>query len=189
MKFIETELPGCYEILPLVSEDPRGSFVKTFHEESFARQGLSAHFSEDFFTVSNRNVLRGLHFHLPPRAHAKLVYCIQGSVLDAAFDLRKGSPAYGRHVTLELSAAKRNMLYLPVGLAHGFYVMSAEAVVVYKVTGSHSPAHDGGIRWDSAGIEWPGSDPILSDRDAKFPPLSEFKTPFVFEGKKARVRA
>ena len=125
-------------------------------------------------------MLRGLHFQTPPHGHAKLVLCLFGAVFDAVVDLRQGSPADGQFFTLELSAAKRNMLYVPKGLAHGFYVPSGEALMLYKTSTVHAPAHDAGIRWDSAGIPWPGSKPLVSARDAAFAPLAEFKSPFAF---------
>src|SRR5581483_7390979 len=142
--------------------------------------GLRTDFAEEYYTVSHVRVLRGLHFQVPPHDHAKLVYCAAGRVLDVALDLRVGSPAFGRHVRAELSAADGNALYLPPGLAHGFYVLEAPALMVYNQTSVYAREHDAGVRWDSAGIPWPDADPILSDRDRSFPALADFRTPFVF---------
>jgi dTDP-4-dehydrorhamnose 3,5-epimerase len=110
----------------------------------------------------------------------KIAFCVYGSIFDVALDLRRGSPAYGRHVVLKLSAEDANMVYLGPGIAHGFYVLSREAVVCYRVSTPYSPAHDQGVRWDSAGINWPAATPIVSQRDQDLPAFADFETPFVF---------
>lgn len=181
MQFISTSLPGCYEIQPRVLSDARGFFVKPFHREIFAERGLATDFAEVYYSMSHRGVLRGLHFQLPPHDHAKLVYCVAGQVLDVAVDLRVGSPTFGQFARFELSAEQANVLYLPAGLAHGFYTLSEQALMVYQVTTVYAPAHDAGIRWDSVGIPWPDSVPVLSDRDQRFPALAAFVSPFVFD--------
>jgi len=173
-----TAIPGCFELRPAISRDSRGTFVKTFHSDWFARNGLRADWREQYYSVSRRGVLRGLHFQLPPHDHAKLVYCTCGEVVDAAVDLRVGSPSYGHHVRIVLSVAEGNAVYLPSGLAHGFYTSSESATVVYNVTSVYAPAHDAGIRWNSAGIAWPTREPIVSDRDLGFPGMGEFASPF-----------
>lgn len=175
-----TKIPGCFEILPAILKDERGFFVKTFHRDVFAEHGLTTQFAEEYYTGSHRGVLRGLHFQVPPMDHVKLVTCVAGTVLDAVVDLRIGSPWYGKHAVFELSSDKANMIYLPAGLAHGFYVLSASAVLMYKVTSVYSPAHDSGILWNSAGIPWPGTDPLISKRDGGFVRLDDFKSPFLF---------
>jgi dTDP-4-dehydrorhamnose 3,5-epimerase len=162
-------------------KDTRGSFVKVFLESRFQEQGLATDFREDYFSFSNAGVLRGLHFQLPPKDHAKLVYCLQGKVLDVALDLRKGSPTFGQHQIFELSGDKANMLYLPKGLAHGFYAVDGPAVLVYKVTSEYDSKCDTGILWNSAGINWPTLSPVMSDRDRSFVTLAEFNSPFTFE--------
>jgi len=161
--------------------DERGVFVKTYHENIFAEHGLTTRFAEEFYTTSYQGVLRGLHFQNPPMELIKMVYCVSGRVFDAVVDLRMGSPAYGKYVTLELSAEKANMLYLPAGLAHGFFVLSENAILMYRVTAVHSPVHDSGILWNSAGIPWPDDHPVLSRRDRELISLSDFKTPFTFK--------
>lgn len=180
MRIQQTGIPGCAEMFPGVLKDERGHFVKTFHRDVFIEKGLTTQFAEEYYTYSYQGVLRGLHFQVPPMDHVKLVYCITGKVLDAVVDLRIGSPAYGQFVTFELSAEKANMIYLPAGVAHGFYVVSASAVLLYKVTTVYSPAHDSGILWNSAGIPWPDANPIISKRDSGFTRLEDFKSPFVF---------
>lgn len=181
MRVIETEISGCYEIQGNVFRDERGRFVKTFHKDLFVKNGLEGNFEEEYYTVSLKRVLRGMHFQIPPHEHAKLVYCILGSVLDAVVDLRMDSPTYAEHATFKLSADQANMIYIPVGMAHGFYVLSEEAIVVYNVTSMHSPDHDTGILWSSAGICWPDKNPIVTTRDSQFVALSNFQSPFHFK--------
>lgn len=182
MQIIATDIPGCLEIRPPVFADERGKFVKTFQRELFAAHGLAVDFAEEYYSYSHHGVLRGLHFQLPPYQHAKLVYCLSGEVIDVVVDLRVGSPVFGRHVTLTLSGEKANILYIPPGLAHGFYVSGDHALMQYKVTTAYAPEHDTGILWSSAGITWPDPNPLVSRRDAGFVTLERFESPFVFEG-------
>jgi len=174
----QTGIAGCCEIYPRIFQDERGLFVKTFHQDFFAVHGLATCYAEEYYSFSRRGVLRGLHFQRPPREHAKLVYCVAGEVLDAVVDLRVGSPTYSRYETVVLSAQKANMLYIPPGLAHGFYVTSESATMMYKVTTVYSPEHDSGILWDSVGIPWPDPCPVISDRDRGLLPFSAFASPF-----------
>ncbi|MES1180399.1 MAG: dTDP-4-dehydrorhamnose 3,5-epimerase [Verrucomicrobiota bacterium] len=178
MKLIPTELPGLRLIRPKFFQDARGSFVKTFHRDIFHELGLDFEPREEFFSTSAKNVLRGMHFQLPPAAHAKLVYCIAGNVLDVVLDLRKNSPMFGRSYGRELSAVNREMFFIPVGFAHGFLALEDNTTMVYQTSTVHSPAHDAGVRWDSFDFDWPVKNPILSDRDQKFPTLREFNSPF-----------
>jgi len=113
----ETDIPGCFELFPRKMDDMRGCFVKTYHHSAFEAHGLETDWCEDYYSVSHKRVLRGLHFQLPPHDHAKLVYCTVGSVLDAVLDMRIGSPAYGCHSLREVSAEKANMIYIPKGVA------------------------------------------------------------------------
>ncbi|MBK8637468.1 MAG: dTDP-4-dehydrorhamnose 3,5-epimerase [Chromatiaceae bacterium] len=181
LDIIQTAIPGCYELQPSVFQDSRGIFVKTYHADQFQESGLRTDWAEQYYTNSAPGVLRGLHFQLPPRDHAKLVYCIAGRVLDVAVDLRVGSPSYGRYVKLELSAARGNMMYLAAGLAHGFCTQDEPATLVYNVTSIYQPEGDAGIRWDSVNIPWPLPRPLLSGRDQGFPTLAEFDSPFVYQ--------
>lgn len=175
-----TELPGCFELFGVVRRDARGTFVKTVHAEFFASLGLRTDFQEQYYSTSKRDVLRGLHFQKPPHDHDKLVYCTAGEVLDVVVDLRGGSPMFGGHISLNLSAELGNLVYIPSGLAHGFLTRSDGATLVYNVTSVHSPECDAGIRWDSIGLDWGHRAPIISDRDAGLPTLAEFSTPFTF---------
>jgi dTDP-4-dehydrorhamnose 3,5-epimerase len=176
-----SKIAGCFELQPKVFEDARGRFVKIFHEQAFKEQGLETNFVEEYYSVSYKNVIRGMHFQLPPMDHVKMVYCVQGEVLDAVVDLRIGSPTYGEYALFELSAAKANSIYIPKGMAHGFCVRSEQAIMVYKVSSIYSPAHDAGILWDSLGIAWPMKDAILSARDRGFLALGQFESPFRYE--------
>lgn len=173
-----SKLAGCVELQPRVMDDARGRFVKVFHEEAFAQAGLATAFAEEYYSVSRQGVIRGLHFQLPPMDHVKMVYCVAGEVLDAVLDLRLGSPTYGEVALFSLSAEKANSIYIPKGMAHGFCALSPEAVMVYKVGSVYAPAHDAGILWSSAGIDWPVAQPILSERDTSFPALADFVSPF-----------
>jgi len=178
MELRATYIPGCWQIVPRVFRDARGSFVKTFHRELSAKHGLVTEFAEEFYSWSHRGVLRGLHFQLPPAQLTKVVTCLVGEVLDVIVDLRVGSPTYGRHAMIPLRAEEATLLYIPEGLAHGFLAISDNALMYYQVTSVHSPEHDAGIRWDSAAISWPAVQPIVSVRDAAFPALQEFESPF-----------
>lgn len=181
MKLKTTKIPGCYEIVPQVQKDRRGFFVKTFISELLRENNLETNFMEEYYTYSIKNVVRGLHFQVPPRAVVKMVYCVSGSVLDAVTDLRRGSTAYGTSQVFTLSEENPAIIYIPEGLAHGFRVISENAVLVYKVSGPYSPAHDTGILWSSAGIPWGVDNPILSERDKSFLKLENFKSTFIFK--------
>lgn len=175
---IETELPDLVVLRPRIFQDRRGTFIKTFHEELFRELGMEFQPREEFFSTSAKGVLRGMHFQLPPAAQAKLVYCVAGCVLDVAVDLRRSSPCYGRSYAREIGAGNRELLFLPVGFAHGFLALEDVSTMVYKTSTVHSPAHDAGVRWDSFGFGWPVENPVLSERDQKFPALAEFQSPF-----------
>lgn len=181
MERVESKIPGCYEIRPHIHKDERGVFVKTFHVSAFASMGMCTNYAEEYYSVSNKGVIRGMHFQLPPHDHIKLVYCTDGAVMDVIVDLRKGSPTFGKHASFKLSSEKANMIYIPKGIAHGFCVLSERATMIYKVTSVYAQESDCGIRWDSAGICWPIADPILSVRDQRFSSLEQFESPFFFE--------
>lgn len=172
------KITGVRMLRPEALSDPRGRFVKTIEENIFLQHGIPTKFAEQYYSVSSRNVLRGLHFQIPPHDHYKLVTCIEGDVFDVVVDLRKGS-SYGQHETFELSGARGDSVFVPSGCAHGFYVRSTHAIMLYNVSTLHAPSHDTGIRWDSVGVAWPSAAPVLSERDAAFVPLAEFKSPFV----------
>ena len=180
MRVEQTFILGCYQIFPEVKKDIRGIFVKTFHKELFEKFGLVTKFSEEYYSVSHKGVLRGMHFQTPPHEHFKLVYCLAGKVMDAIVDLRVGSPTYKTFATFEISAEQGNLLYIAPGIAHGFYALTDDAIMQYKVSKVYAPEHDSGIRWNSTGINWPNFAPIISDRDSMFPNLADFQSPFRF---------
>jgi dTDP-4-dehydrorhamnose 3,5-epimerase len=175
-------IPGCYEVQPRAVDDLRGRFVKVFHIEAFAELGLEARFAEDYYSISRKGVIRGMHFQTPPADHVKMVYCVQGEVFDVVLDLRVGSPTYGQVASFQLTAEKANLIYVPRGLAHGFCAVSDVATLIYKVSTLYSPEHDSGVLWSSIGIDWPPGSPVLSGRDQSLRPFSEFKSPFVYDG-------
>jgi len=177
----ELVLKGCYELKSKVLDDFRGKFVKIFHEDEFKMMGLETNFSEEYYSESKKNVIRGMHFQTPPMDHVKLVYCVEGSAIDAVVDLRVNSETYGQFTLFELSASKGNAIYIPKGMAHGFCVLSEKAIMVYKVSTIYSPENDTGIHWNSINIPWPTSSPIVSDRDQGLPPFNQFLSPFSCE--------
>ncbi|WP_291299520.1 dTDP-4-dehydrorhamnose 3,5-epimerase [Desulfosporosinus sp. BICA1-9] len=178
----EGKIKGLFEITPRLLTDERGAFIKTYHEDFFKEKGLEFDLAEQYFSTSKKGVIRGMHFQLPPHDHAKLVYCITGSVLDVLVDLRKGSPTFGQYDRFELTADKHNILYIPVGLAHGFCALT-DATMLYNVSTTYHKEEDTGIRWDSFGLDWKVENPVLSGRDISFQCLHEFKSPFVYEVK------
>jgi dTDP-4-dehydrorhamnose 3,5-epimerase len=180
--FKASKIKGCFEIQPRVIGDIRGKFVKVFHAAEFSKHGLETSYVEDFFSVSNKGVIRGLHFQLPPYDHVKIVYCQQGEAMDVVVDLRLGSPTYGEFEIFKLSGEKANGIYIPAGLAHGFCATSESALMIYKVSSVYSPEYDSGVRWDSMDIPWPIVNPTLSSRDLKFPEFTDFISPFIYEG-------
>lgn len=178
MEIISTELDGVKILRPKVFTDLRGTFVKTFHGPTFESLGLDLTPREEFFSTSSRSVLRGMHFQLPPFTQARLVACLVGRILDVVVDLRKDAPTYGLVWSREISAATREMVFIPTGFAHGFLALEDGSLVSYVASQPHSPAHDSGIAWDSIGFKWPVENPVMSERDQKFPPLREFNSPF-----------
>ena len=175
---IQTALVGCFELQPRAHQDERGVFVKTFQRENFIEFGLESNFVEQYYSVSRKNVLRGLHFQTPPHDHAKLVYCPSGKVFDVVVDIRRGSPTYGDYACFELSADRHNIIYMDKGFAHGFFTLSETAVLIYNVGSSYAPEFDKGIRWNSLSIPWPDESPIASTRDSEFPSFDSFESPF-----------
>jgi dTDP-4-dehydrorhamnose 3,5-epimerase len=180
MDIDKTSIEGCYEIIPAYYKDERGRFVKTLNPPFFKAHQLEYNFKEQYYSISTKGVLRGLHFQSPPKEHTKLVCCVSGVVMDVVVDVRKSSPTYGKYSIFILDSDKSKMVYIPPGLAHGFYVLSERAIILCHMTTVFSPEHDGGICWNSLSIPWPDDNPILSKKDRELPALSDFVSPFSF---------
>ena len=177
MKLIGELLPGCFLLQPINFKDQRGCFVKTYQEEVFLTLGLKLVIREEFYSVSKKNVVRGMHFQLPPHAHHKLVYCTRGVVKDVLLDLRHGV-GYGNVATVEISENNRNVIFIPEGIAHGFLSMTDDAMMIYKTSAAHVPESDCGIKWNSFDFDWGDDDILLSERDKNHPLFIDFKSPF-----------
>ncbi len=175
-------LPGVLLFIPTVHRDERGHFFESYKCSDFSHFGVREQFLQDNQSDSIYATLRGLHFQKPPKAQAKLVRALHGEIFDVAVDIRKGSPSYGRWVGVRLSSENKKMLYLPVGFAHGFCVISERAEVLYKVSEEYSPQHEGGMLWNDPdlAIEWPIPTPVLSKKDTVYPRLKEIDSPFIF---------
>lgn len=174
MKVIKPAVPGLLIIEPDVFKDQRGFFMETWNAKRYAEAGLDVDFVQDNLSYSSYGVLRGLHYQ-QPNAQGKLVYVLQGSVYDVAVDIRAGSPSFGQWYGVELTAENKRQFYMPEGFAHGFCVLSETVLFAYKCTDLYNPAAEGGIAWNDPNlkIDWPVKAPILSDKDAKYPLLSE----------------
>lgn len=174
VKFVKTSLPGVLVIEPDVFEDDRGFFMETFHQRKYAEGGLDRVFVQDNHSHSRRGTLRGLHYQLH-RPQAKLAYVITGEILDVAVDIRRGSPTFGKWVGTVLSAENKRQIFMPEGFAHGFYVQSETADVIYKCTDLYDPGSEYGVFWadPTIGISWPIERPSLSKKDRQNPKLNE----------------
>lgn len=183
-EFKRLEIPDVILIKPKIFEDARGFFMETYQFSSFAAFGIKETFVQDNQSRSKYGVIRGLHYQNPPKAQGKLVRCVYGEIFDVAVDIRKGSPTYGKWVGVRLSAENKLMLYIPPGFAHGFCVLSKEADVLYKCTSEYDPSAEAGIIWNDPdiGILWPITDPIISEKDSKWPRLCMAKNLFVYQG-------
>ncbi|OGT60488.1 MAG: dTDP-4-dehydrorhamnose 3,5-epimerase [Gammaproteobacteria bacterium RIFCSPHIGHO2_12_FULL_63_22] len=174
MKLIETSLPGCVVIEPQVFGDSRGSFFESWNKSRWAGHGLDLDFVQSNVSSSSRGVLRGLHYQWP-QPQGKLISVMEGEVYDVAVDIRRGSPNFGQATSVLLSADNRRLFWIPEGFAHGFVVISERAVFHYLCTAPYLREADAGIRWDDArlAIDWPVSEPLLSDKDARLPYLDD----------------
>jgi dTDP-4-dehydrorhamnose 3,5-epimerase len=172
MKFTPLPLPGLVLVEPAVHGDARGFFMETYREDRFAAAGIPTHFVQDNHSRSRRGTVRGLHYQRDP-GQAKLVRCASGAIWDVAVDIRPDSPTFGRWHGEELTADNHRMLYIPIGFAHGFAVLSDVADVLYKVSSVYNAATEAGIAWDDPGIgvDWRVAEPILSERDRGNPRL------------------
>lgn len=177
-QFEPISLQGAFLIeLPKFFDD-RGSFIKTFQQSVFAAQGIDFELKESYFSISKKDVIRGMHFQLPPHDHSKIVFCPQGRILDVLLDIRKDAPTYGQFFCQELSADNHKALYIPKGFAHGFKSLTDDAMTYYLVSSEHHGPSDAGIHFDSFGMDWQVESPIMSERDKGFSHLNAFASPF-----------
>lgn len=183
-----SEIRGLYEIQPKIFGDARGYFLETYSERDFFAAGLTMKFVQDNQSKSTKGVLRGLHFQTQ-HPQGKLVRALAGRVYDVAVDLRCGSPTFGKYYGVILDAEKHNMFYIPEGFAHGFYVLSDEAIFTYKCTDFYDPKGEGGLMWNdqALGIDWksiaPDIEPLLSEKDGKHPAFNPAGKYFDINGK------
>ena len=186
MEVTATAIPDVKIVTPRRHGDSRGFFTETYNRRSWADHGLDFDFAQDNLSLSATvGTVRGLHFQAPPHAQAKLVSVIHGAALDVAVDIRAGSPTFGRHVAVTLSAEDGRQLLIPVGFAHGFCTLRPDTLFAYKVTGYYAPDHDKGVLWNdpALAIDWPvtAAAAAVSDRDAAQPTLAELPAYFTYE--------
>ena len=160
-------------------KDGRGRFVKTYQTPWLETRGINMMIREEFYSLSAKGVLRGMHFQVPPADHQKIVTCTAGRVLDVLLDLRRGLH-YGRHWSIELDGDRPQSMLIPKGIAHGFLSLTDASCMVYKVDAEHAPQHDRGIAWDSFGFDWPADVQVsqMSERDQRHPAMHDFQSPF-----------
>ena len=184
MEIIKTGIEGLLILEPRIFQDARGYFFESFSQREFEEKVGPVHFVQDNESMSTYGVMRGLHFQRPPYTQSKLVRCVSGAVLDVAVDIRQGSPTYGQHVAVELTAENHRQFFIPKGFAHGFAVLSETAVFQYKCDEFYHPEADAGISIldETLGIDWriPTDKAILSDKDTRHGMLADFQSPFTY---------
>lgn len=169
-------LSDCMELQYDQFQDHRGISIKPFQKMQLQKLGIHDIFEEDLIVWHHKNVLKGMHFQTPPYGQAKLLYCLQGNIMDVVLDLRKDSAFYGQAASINLSAQERNILYVPPGFAHGFLVLAEGTVVVYKLSNQYYPEMEDGILWNSFGMDWGITHPILSEKDKQWSTWSAYCT-------------
>jgi dTDP-4-dehydrorhamnose 3,5-epimerase len=182
-KFKRLDIPEVVLIEARRFYDDRGHFLESYQQRAFDQAGITARFVQDNASHSRHCILRGLHYQLSPAAQGKLIYAARGEIFDVAVDIRRHSPSFGRCVSATLNSERdAQMLYMPPGFAHGFCVLSDEALVLYKTTANYAPEQERGIRWDDPAlhIDWPVPSPIVNERDARLPVLAEAENDFVY---------
>jgi dTDP-4-dehydrorhamnose 3,5-epimerase/CDP-3, 6-dideoxy-D-glycero-D-glycero-4-hexulose-5-epimerase len=178
MKIENTFIKELKVLRPDKIHDARGFFIKTFNEVWFKTNDLVSDFKENYFSVSHKNVIRGMHFQLPPAAHTKLVFLNSGSVIDVVLDLRKNSATFGKHFSINISMDAPAIMYIPVGCAHGFLSLEDNTIVSYLQTSVYDNQFDEGVKWNSFGMNWIINNPIISLRDNAFKDFKNFNSPF-----------
>lgn len=187
MNIIETGIPDLLVLEPSVFGDERGHFFESFRQDTLSDAGVTLDFVQDNQSLSHKGILRGLHYQKEPYAQGKLVRVVQGSVLDVALDIRKGSPTYGKHFTLEISGDNKKMMYVPPGFAHGFVTLEDHTLFLYKCTNYYQKEAEGTIHWDSPSldIDWGDvTNPVLSEKDKTAQDFDLFHSPFTYNPNK-----
>lgn len=184
-EFERMDIPDIILVKPKVFGDDRGFFMETFKRSDFDKYGINLDFVQDNHSKSEGGVVRGLHYQLNPKAQGKLVRVSRGKLIDVVVDIRKGSPFYGKWLSVELSEENKHMLWVPPGFAHGVCILEDDTDLLYKATGEYSLEHDRGILWNDPeiGVDWPIDDPSLSEKDMKQPLLKDAENNFVYEQK------
>lgn len=178
MKIEDTACKGVKRIYCFSSSDPRGGFTKIYNDTDYKAAGIGTEIKETYYSISNKDVIRGLHFQLPPYEHAKIVHVIRGRVTDVLLDLRKSSDTYGNVFHFTLSGEDPGALYIPAGIAHGFRTLEDNTLMLYQVTSVYEKKSDTGILFSSIDYDWGIKDPIVSERDLSFGKLEDFDSPF-----------
>ena len=182
LRLIETKISGLKVLEPRVFEDARGKFIKTYNDAFFKEHGLDIEIKESYYSISHKDVLRGMHFQTPPNDHLKLVYVPYGKIIDVVLDIRNDSPTYGESFEIELSSENSKVLIIPKGLAHGFKSLEDNTNVTYMQTSGYAPECDAGIRFDSFGYDWELTNAKMSERDLGFEGFNSFESPFIYGG-------
>ena len=178
MKVDKSEIEGLYTLKIDVKKDIRGVFLKPYSLNELKEHHLIETVSEVFYSTSDLNVIRGMHFQVPPYAQQKLVGVINGTIIEVVLDIRRGSKTFGKYCSFKLEANEGKFLFIPEGLAHGFLSLFKSTTVLYIVDKRFSSEHEGGIKYDSFGFSWPVESPIISERDRNFVAMDKFITPF-----------
>jgi len=177
MQFNELDIPGVLFIENFINKDDRGVFIKPFTSSIYKNNNLYFEIKEIYFSISKKNVIRGMHFQKPPMDCSKLIFITRGKIIDVLLDLRESSPTYKQYIDLTIDSSN-NAILIPPGIAHGFLSLENETTVIYNQSKPYSNNHDEGILWDSFGYNWDVENPIISDRDKNFNPLTHYNTPF-----------
>lgn len=178
MNKIMTQIEDVYIIKNFRAEDNRGSFTKIYNEQQFNEMNLPFDIKESFYSVSDKNVIRGLHFQIPPFEHNKIITVIKGSVQDIVVDLRRNSKTYGKHISINVSEHDNIAIYIPKGCAHGFKSLEDNTIMLYMVSTIYNKECDSGIRWNSINYDWNVKKPIVSEKDNNLVKLEDFDSPF-----------
>jgi dTDP-4-dehydrorhamnose 3,5-epimerase len=180
MQIQTTPIEGLLIIQPQIFEDPRGYFYESYNKQKFTEAGIDFEFIQDNQSLSQKGIIRGLHFQAPPFEQGKLVRVIQGAVNDVVVDIRKNSKTFGQHFSINLTAENRTMFFIPPGFAHGFETLEDDTVFLYKCTNVYNKESEGGLLWNDPflNISWQNNDPLISDKDKILPTFENLISPF-----------